>query len=454
MSRVLHRSLLSKPPRAVRGDGPYIIDEKGKRYLDGSGGAAVSCLGHSHSAVTEAIKRQAEQLPYAHTAFFTTEVLEALGDSLVGEAPGMDKALFVSGGSETIEAALKLSRQYFVERGEPKRRLFIARRQSYHGNTLGALGVGGNEWRRRPFSAILQPGHHISPCFEYRDRNGDESVEAYGLRVANELATKIIELGPENVAAFVAETVVGATAGAVPAVTGYFERIREICDIYGIHLILDEIMCGTGRTGTFCAYQQENIVPDMVTLAKGLAAGYQPIGALLCRPGITETIRSGSGFFQHGHTFMGHATAIAAALATVTAIRDEHLLDSVLQRGRSLRARLEKAFGSHQNVADIRGRGLLIGIEFVADRATKEPFDPKRKLHRKIQTAAMENGLLCYAMGGTIDGHLGDHILLAPPYIIDESHEVEIVEKLNPAITETLASISPPALAEPVIIKQ
>lgn len=431
---VIHRSLLQAPSPAVRGDGCYVIDKSGRRFLDACGGAAVSCLGHSHQGVIEAIQEQAARLPYAHTSFFTTEALEELASELTSRAPGMNKALLVSGGSESIEAALKLSRQYFVEIGQPERTQFIARRQSYHGNTLGALGVGGNEWRRRMFGPLLKQGHHISPCFEYRERRDDESAEAYAVRVADELEAKIEALGPETVAAFVAETVVGATAGAVPAVPGYFRRVRDICDRYGVHLILDEVMCGTGRTGSFVAYEQEDVVPDIVTLAKGLAAGYQPVGAVLCRSQLTEAIRNGSGFFQHGHTFMGHATAVAAALATLRAFDNDDLLDNVAKRGETLRSRLEAAIGDHPNVGDIRGRGLFIGIEFVADRGSKEPFDPDLKMHNRLQKHAMAQGLMCYGMGGTIDGRRGDHVLLAPPYIIGESHEEELVGKLCAAI--------------------
>lgn len=438
MSHVLHRHLQHQPPRAVRGDGPYVIDTDGKRYLDGCGGAAVSCLGHSHPAVIAAAQQQVGTLPYAHTSFFTTDAMEDLADTLVDGAPGMGKVLLVSGGSETIEAALKLSRQYFVESGEPTRHLFIARRQSYHGNTLGALAVGGNEWRRQHFSALMVPGNHIAPCFEYRDRNDDETQHAYGQRVANELQAKIEELGPANVAAFVAETVVGATAGAVPPVPGYFKRVREICDHYGIHLILDEVMCGTGRTGTLMAYEQENIVPDIVTMAKGLAAGYQPVGALLCTQRITDVIREGSGFFQHGHTFMGHATAVAASLATLTVIREENLLDNVIERGEAIRAGLEQALGGHGNVGDIRGRGLFIGVELVADRDSKSPLDPAAKTHNRVQKAAFSRGLMCYGMGGTIDGRRGDHILLAPPYNITRQHADELISKFADAVNAAL----------------
>lgn len=413
----------------------YVIDADGNRFLDGCGGAAVSCLGHSHPDVIAAITQQISTLPYAHTSFFTTEVMEALAEKIVGSAPGMGKVLLLSGGSEATEAALKLSRQYFVESGEPDRHLFIARRQSYHGNTLGALATGGNEWRREKFAPIMVAGHHISPCFEYRERLAEESAYEYGQRAANELEAKLIELGPSKVAAFVAETVVGATAGGVPPVDGYFKRVREICDEYGIHLILDEVMCGTGRTGTMMAYEQEHITPDIVCMAKGLAAGYQPVGAVLCRNPITDAIRNGSGFFQHGHTFMGHAAAVAASLATLKVIDRHNLLDNVRTRGDSIQQSLRAGLADHPRVGDIRGRGLFIGIEFVTDRETKETFDPAMKFHNRIQKAAMERGLMVYGMGGTVDGRSGDHVLLAPPYIIDESHERELVDKLVAAIT-------------------
>ena len=434
MSYVLHRNLRKNPPHAVKGDGAYLIDQNGKRYLDASGGAAVSCLGHSHPLIIEAIQKQVATLPYAHTSFFTTDALEELAETLVKGAAGMGKVLLLSGGSETIEAALKLSRQYFLETGEPKRHLFIARRQSYHGNTLGALAVGGNEWRRESFRPLLIDGHHIAPCFEYRERSDEETQEEYCERVALELEEKIIELGAENVAGFVAETVVGATAGAVTAVPGYFKRIREICDRYRIHLILDEVMCGTGRTGSMMAYEQEHITPDMVTMAKGLAAGYQPVGALLCTAKISEAIRSGSGYFQHGHTFMGHATAVAAALAAQKVIRDEDLLHNVVERGKAIKMELQKNFANHPHVGDVRGRGMFIGVEFVSDREKKEPFDPASKVHNNVQLEAMDRGLLCYGMGGTIDGRRGDHILLAPPYNLGDKEQEELVEMFIAAV--------------------
>ena len=435
MSHVFHRHTRMNPPYASGGDGPYIIDAKGKRYLDASGGAAVSCLGHHHPVVIEAIKNQLDRIPYAHSSFFTSEPAERLADVLVEQAPGdLDRVYFVSGGSEAVEACLKLARQYFDEQGQRQRRYFIARLQSYHGNTLGALSVGGNLWRRRQFEPLLIDAHHISPCYAYRGKLDDESEEAYGQRVANELESKLQELGPENVIAFICEPVVGATLGAVPAVTGYFKRIREICDQYGILLILDEVMCGMGRTGSMYACEDEGIAPDLMSIAKGLGAGYQPIGAMMVSKKIYDVIADGSGFFQHGHTYMGHSTACAAGLAVQKVIRDEDLLANVRRQGENLDAALHERFGNHPHIGDIRGRGLFRGLELVSDRTTKEPFEPSLQLHNRIKQLAMERGLMCYPMGGTIDGVHGNHILIAPPYIIDESHIAELVDKLGSAV--------------------
>jgi adenosylmethionine-8-amino-7-oxononanoate aminotransferase len=440
MSYVFHRMPNKSLPVAVAGEGIEVIDSSGKRYIDASGGAAVSCLGHSHQRVIDAIERQARQLAYAHTSFFTTEAAEALAERLVKAAPpGIGHAYFVSGGSEAIEAALKLARQYFVEIGEPERKHFIARRQSYHGNTLGALAIGGNAWRREPFLPLLIEAHHVSPCYAYRDRLADESDEAYAQRLADELERKILELGPHTVAAFVAETVVGATLGAVPPVAGYFSKIRAVCDKYGVLLILDEVMCGMGRTGYLYACEEEGVVPDLLTIAKGLGAGYQPIGATLAHDRIYDAIVRGSGYFQHGHTYMGHATACAAALEVQRVIEEEQLLSNVQARGDQLRSALREWLGEHPHVGDIRGRGLFVGVELVRDRASKTPFEPSRKLHAAIKQEAMARGLMVYPMGGTIDGKLGDHVLLAPPFICTPNDIDRIVERLRDAIDAALA---------------
>ncbi|MCE8019645.1 aspartate aminotransferase family protein [Halomonas sp. MCCC 1A11036] len=441
MSHVFHRSLTQDYPTAIKGEGPYLIDDQGRRYLDACGGAAVSCLGHSDTAVTEAIREQVGKVAYAHTAFFTTEPMEALADFLVERAPaGLESVYFVSGGSEAMEAALKLARQYFIEIGQPRRRHLIARRQSYHGNTLGALATGGNAWRRQQFEPLLIDVSHVSPCYAYRGLQEGETPEAYAVRLADELEAEILHLGAENVMAFVAEPVVGATMGAVPAVPGYFKRVREVCDRHGILLILDEVMCGMGRTGTLFAAEQEGITADLITIAKGLGAGYQPIGATLVSRRIRDAIASGSGFFQHGHTYIGHATACAAALAVQTTIQQRDLLPRVCELGEGLQRRLTERFGEHPHIGDIRGRGLFQGLELVADRATKTAFDPERKVNARVKQAAMQAGLMCYPMGGTIDGRLGDHILLAPPFILEESHLDEIVDKLDIALRSALGS--------------
>jgi adenosylmethionine-8-amino-7-oxononanoate aminotransferase len=439
MSHVFHRQIGHDYPVAAYGDGPYIIDGAGKRYLDASGGAAVSCLGHSHPAVIAAIKAQLDKIAFAHTAFFTTEASEQLADHLIERAPaGLARVHYVSGGSEANETALKLARQYYLERGEPKRYRFIARRQSYHGNTLGALAVGGSMWRREPYRPLLIETSHISPCYAYRDQAPDESAADYGRRVANELDAEIRRLGPEEVAAFIAEPVVGATAGALPAVPGYFTRIREICDAYGVLLILDEVMCGMGRTGTLFACEQEGVVPDLLTCAKGLGAGYQPLGAVLVGEHIYRAIADGSGAFQHGFTYIGHPTACAAALAVQRTIEAEGLLDNVVRQGRVLRAALEARFGNHHRIGDIRGRGLFLGLELVRDRASKAPPDPAAGLPARIKREAMAQGLICYPGGGTIDGKQGVHVLLAPPFIIGEAQVDEIVDKLGAALEAAL----------------
>ncbi|MCA0998476.1 aspartate aminotransferase family protein [Alloyangia pacifica] len=428
-------------PLAVRGEGCYIHDAEGHAYLDGSGGAAVSCLGHSDPDVRAAIHAQLDQLAFAHTGFFTSEPAEGLADLLIQNAPqGIDKVYLLSGGSEAVEAAIKLARQYFLETGQPQRHRVIARRQSYHGNTLGALAAGGNAWRREKYAPLLVETSHIAPCYEYRLREDGESAEAYGLRAADELEAEIERLGSESVMAFIAEPVVGATAGAVPAVEGYFKRIREICDRHGVLLILDEVMCGMGRTGTLFACEQDGVSPDIVTIAKGLGAGYMPIGAMLCTSVIYNAIAEGSGAFQHGHTYHGHPLAAAAGRAVLTAILERDLLTQVRSRGASLQAALTEALGQHPHVGDIRGRGLFRGVELVADRASKTPFDPSLKINGKVKKFAMDEGLICYPAGGTLDGKHGDHVLMAPPFIISEAQIGELVSKLSRAIDRAIAA--------------
>lgn len=434
MSHVFPRHTRSELPTVAGGDGCYLIDTDGKRYLD-CGDAAVSCLGHSNPAVISAVQQQVEQIAFAHSGFMTSAPAEALADLLIEHAPGdLDRVYFVSGGSEATEAAIKLARQYFLEIGQADRRRVIARRQSYHGNTLGALSAGGNAWRRAQFDPILVEMTHIAPCYEYAEKPDGESSFDYGQRVANELEAEILRLGPETVMAFMAEPVVGATLGAVPAVQGYFKRIREICDTYGVLLILDEVMCGMGRTGHLFACDHDEVTPDILCIAKGLGAGYQPIGATLCSARIYEAIRGGSGFFQHGHTYVGHPVATAAALAVVTQLTQQNLPDRARVMGDTVDQALKAAFGQHPHIGDIRGRGLFRGLELVQDRDRKAPFDPSEAVAGRIKKAAFAEGLICYPMSGTRDGKHGDHILLAPPFIIEEAQIDEMVGKLGRAI--------------------
>ena len=426
---------------AVGGRGIELIAADGRRFIDASGGAAVSCLGHGHAVVTRAIARQAEALAYAHTSFFTNEPAEALADCLVGQAPpGLSRVYFVDNGSAAVETALKMARQYHIETGATGRTRVISRKQSYHGNTLGALAVGGNVGRRAPYEPFLFETSLIEPCFEYRYARKGETPEDYGRRAADALEKELLRVGPESVAAFIAETVVGATAGAVPPAPGYLRRIREICDRYGVLLILDEVMCGAGRTGWFLACEQDGVVPDMVTLAKGLAGGYQPIGAVLCSDRVYDAFVAGSGAFVNGHTYSAHAIACAAALAVQQVIRDEGLLDLVRVRGQYLRDRLEDGLGRHRCIGDIRGRGLLMALELVAEREDQTPFDPALKMHSRVKAAAMERGLLVYPGGGTIDGRRGDHVLLAPPYNVTQAELDLIVERLTLAVDGVLAA--------------
>jgi len=418
MTHVFHRHLRTAPPVAVSACGMRIQDTSGRSYLDASGGAAVSSLGHGHPDVIAAMHAQIDELAYAHTSFFSSRAAEELADELIRTAPeGMSHVYLVSGGSEAVESALKMARQYFVEIGQPERTHFIARRQSYHGNTLGALAVGGNEWRRAPFAPILVPATHVAPCYPYREQRAEETPEQYGQRLAQELDTAILAQGPGRVIAFVAETVGGATAGVLTPVPGYFKAVREVCDRHGVLLILDEVMCGMGRTGTLHACEQEGISADLMTVAKGLGGGYQAIGAVLAKKHIVDAMSRGSGFFQHGHTYLGHPVACAAALAVQRVIHRDNLLAKVREDGEFFGALLRETFTDHPHVGDVRGRGFFWGIELVADKAGKRPFNPALGVHAMLKKDAMTRGLLCYPFGGTVDGVNGDHVLLAPPYI-------------------------------------
>jgi adenosylmethionine-8-amino-7-oxononanoate aminotransferase len=439
MSHLIHRSLRQIPPVVVSAEGMLMTDSQGKTYIDACGGATVSSLGHRHPDVLEAMRRQMDSCEYAHTGFFTTEAAEELAAKLVAGAPaGLDSVYLVSGGSEAMETSLKLARQYFHEGGESQRSLFIARTNSYHGNTMGALSIGGSEWRRKAFEPLLMQVPRVSACYEYRGRGEHQSQESYTAALLDELETAIIKAGPEKVIGFVAEPVVGAAGGAIPPTPGYFKGVREICDRHGILFIADEVLCGMGRTGSMYAIEQEGVAPDIIAIGKGLGAGYQPIAAVLAQGAIVERLRKGSGAFLHGHTYVGHPIAAAAALAVQKVIERDGLLEQVQKRGATLRRMLGNVFGQHQHVGDIRGRGLLMAIELVQDRASKTPFAPERKLNAAIKAQAMKRGLMVFPMGGTIDGLHGDHVLLAPPFIASEADLGEIVTRLAEAVDAAL----------------
>jgi len=441
MTSVFHRSPGASLPVAVGGQGAWLEAADGRRYLDASGGAAVSTLGHGHPRVIAAICEQATKMAYAHTAFFTNEPSEHLAEFLAARAPlESPKVLFCSGGSEATEAALKLARAYHVARGDTGRSVFIARHQSYHGATLGALSVSGNAGRRAPYLDILAPCRFIEPCFAYHHQRPDETPEAYGRRAADTLEAEILKAGPEKVAAFIAEPVVGATLGAATAAPGYFKRISDICRQYGVLFIADEVMCGMGRTGSLFAIEQEGVQPDIITMAKGLGGGYQPIGAVMASGRVYDGVISGSGYFEHGHTYIGHATACAAALAVQQVIEEEGLLARVRNLHAPLVELLHRSLDGTGMIGDVRGRGFLLGVELVRDPATKTPFPPEMKLAAAVKKAAMAEGLIVYPNSGCVDGRSGDHILIAPPYICGEADLEQIAFRLGRAVSNVLAA--------------
>ena len=429
MSNVFYRNPTHRYPTGMRGDGVYLYDSDGKQYLDGSGGAAVSCLGHAHPVVIEAIKAQLDRIAYAHTAFFTNEPQEQLATQLANRfGDQAARVYFLSGGSEANETAIKIARQYWLAKGEDKKHIIISRKQSYHGNTLGALSASGNIARRKIFAPLLHDWPKIEPCYAYRHQRAGESEVQYAARAAQSLEDAILEAGPENVAAFMAETVVGATLGAVPPADDYFRHIREICDRHDVLLILDEVMAGCGRSASYFAFEQDGIRPDMVTIAKGLGGGYQAIGATIVRGFVHDAIVEGFGAFEHGHTYIGHATACATALAVAAVIDGQDLQANVRTMSNLLFAGLDEAFSEHCNVGDIRGRGLFIALELVTDRDTKAPA--AASVAGRIKTEAMQQGLIIYPGGGTADGTRGAHILLAPPFIYTPANVDELVRKL------------------------
>ncbi|HEX4880020.1 MAG TPA: aspartate aminotransferase family protein [Limnobacter sp.] len=435
---VFYRSPHVHMPIAASGHGAWMVDTTGRRYIDSCSGVAVCNLGYQHAGVIAALQQQANSLAYAYAGVFRNEAAEALADFLVQRSPGLSRAYFLCSGSEIMEIALKTALQYFVELGQPDRHLVISRRQNYHGSTLGVLAISGNRQRRDIFDPVLSSGEFVSPCYAYRNRLSTESDEDYVARLATELEQKILALGAERVAAFVAETVVGSTSGAVPPVRGYFKAVEAVCKRHGVLLILDEVMCGLGRTGHLFACQEDDVRPDIVTLGKGLAAGYQPISAMLVTEAIHGAIARGSGSLRNGQTFAFHATACATALAVQRIVEEEGLIAQVRQHGLHFNSMLADALNGFPHVGDIRGRGLFVGVEWVAEQGstTPLPVDPTRAA--RVRAHALERGLLCYPMHGTIDGVHGDHVLFAPPFVSTQADLETMVSIFAEVARETL----------------
>ena len=441
MSRILQRNLAATPVTALSGQGIRLHLSDGTTIIDGSGGAAVACIGHGNPRVAAAMADQAGRMAYAHTGFFTSAPAEALADLLLDDEPGgLTHAFLVSSGSEAMEAAVKLARQYFIERGQPQRVSIVSRRQGYHGTTLGALAISGHVARRALYEPLLSPAFaKVSPCFPYHYQAAQETDAEYVARLEAELEAEFQRLGPDTVAAFCAETVVGATTGCVAAVPGYFAAMRAVCDRHGALLVLDEVMCGMGRTGTLHAWEQEGVAPDIQAVAKGLGGGYAPIGGILVAARVIEALRQGSGGFMHGQTYQAHPVACAAALEVQRIIQEQDLVAASARQGQRLAALLTERFGNHHQVGDIRGRGLFHALEFVQDRPTRTPFDPSRTIAEAVKQAALDRGLAVYPCTGTLDGTRGDHVILAPPYTVSDAELDEIVDKLGHAVDAVFA---------------
>ncbi|MCA5967996.1 aspartate aminotransferase family protein [Pseudomonas syringae pv. syringae] len=434
MSKLIYKNLNTSPILAVGGKGCWLEDATGKLYLDTCGGVAVSSLGHNHPRIIAAFERETKKLAWAHAGSFTTHAAEALAERLVAASGGLARAQFLSGGSEVMELAMKVAFQYQCERGLPNKSMFISRLQSYHGSTLGTLSISGNPQRQSVFGRLLPPAEFVSPCYAYRDQRPDEDEEQYATRLADELDQKIRTLGSENVAAFFAETVVGSTSGAVPAVQGYFRKIKAVCDQHDVLLILDEVMAGMGRTGQMFAYADEGIVPDMVAVGKGLAAGYMPISALLISDKVHSVMARGSGVLGNGQTHVNHPLACAIALEVQQVIVEDELLVNVRQRGEQLRSWLKENLADLDIIGDIRGRGLFVGVEFVQDRATKAPHKGGSVYATALKRQALERGLLIYPGSGTVQGVQGNHVLFAPPFITSEVELVQMVERFSAVV--------------------
>ena len=428
-------------PKIAYGKGSRLFDTDGKEYIDGSGGPAVFCLGHAHPEVNEAIKQQLDRVAHGYRYNFTSDPLEELTEIVARRCgPGYTRMIFTTGGSESVESALKVALHYHTANGEPSRRRFIARRRSWHGNTLGALSVSEFKERRDPFEGALIPASHVSPANAYRPpaNVAPAQVARY---CADELEEEILRLGARNVAAFIFEPVVGAAGGVVPAPDDYAQRVRAVCDRHGVLMIADEVMCGAGRCGTWRALEHDGVRPDIMAVAKGLAAGYVPLGATIWHDRVADLLEAKAGGPMTGHTFTGHTLACAAGVAVQRIVARDRLVERAAAEGPRLMQRLRQRLGDIDALGDLRGRGFFIGLEFVADRGTKTPFPPERGLHNRIRARSLENGLICYPMGGNVDGVAGDTVIISPPYNAGEAELEEIVDKLDRSVREALAGM-------------
>ena len=435
-THLMHRSLVQQPHTVVSASGLELTLDNGRKVIDACGGAAVACLGHANEEVSAAIYAQSQNVGYVHTGTYTTSVAEELADLILEGSPfGLEKASFLGSGSEAVEASLKLARQYFYEKGEHERLHIVARRQAYHGNTMASMSVSSNLSRKIPYQGFCYPHTSaVSPAFAYRQQQATETESDFTKRLLAELDDEFHRIGPEKVIAFLAEPVVGATAGCVPPPAGYLQGAKALCEKYGILLILDEIMCGSGRCGTFFAFEPENVEPDIVTIAKGLGGGYAPIAGVLMHRKVVDVLQGGSNAFNHGHTFQAHSISCAAALAVQKIVRRDRLVERSAEMGKVLERLLKEQLSNCKSVGDIRGRGLFWAVEFVKDKATKEPFEPSILYGPKVQEAAFEGGVAVYPGHGTIDGVSGDHVLIAPPFTVDEVALGRICEVLRDAI--------------------
>lgn len=426
-------------PKVKWARGSYLHDAAGKTYIDGSGGPAVYCIGHANAEVNQAIKDQLDRIAHGYRYNFTSDALEELTEIIGARCGGsLGHMVFVTGGSEAVESCLKLALQYQTAVGRTSRRRFIARERSWHGNTLGALSVSGFVERQAAFEGALMPVVRLSPANEYRPIGDAVTPEEAGAAAARELEEAILSAGPETIAAFIFEPVVGAAGGCVPAPPGYARAVRAICDRHGVVMIADEVMCGAGRCGSWRALERDGVEPDVMSVAKGLAGGYLPLGAAVYGAKVNQAIMAAHGGPMTGHTFTGHTAACAAGVAVQKIVAREKLVERVAGNEAGLKAMIAEALAGVEAVGDIRGRGHFIGTELVADRKTRQPFAAARKLFLKIRAQTLENGLICYPVGGNVDGVNGDVVILAPPYNASAAELTEMVDKMATSIRQVL----------------